>query len=80
MLSECTCTERLVQVSRGGSVPALTELGSQLAVCCLFIVQHLQRLMEKMNGYSCHKRLTPLSRNSVCTNVHEGAQPWWLIT
>lgn len=40
----CTCTERLVEVSRGSSVPALVEFGSQLVVCRLFIIQHLQRL------------------------------------
>lgn len=41
---ECTCAEGLVQISRGGSVPALAELGSQFVVCRLFTVQHLQRL------------------------------------
>lgn len=46
MLSVCvrTCTEGLVEVSRGSSVPTLVEFGSQLVVCRFFIVQHLQRL------------------------------------
>lgn len=39
-----TCTKGLVEVSRGGSVPALVELSSQLVVGRLFIIQHLQRL------------------------------------
>lgn len=42
----CTCSQRLVQISRRRSVPALAELGPQLVVRRLLAVQHLQRLKE----------------------------------
>lgn len=41
-----TCAERLVQISRRRSVPALAKLGPQLVVRRFLAVQHLQRLNE----------------------------------
>lgn len=43
-LSVRTCTKGLVEICRGGSVPALVEFSSQLVVGLLFVVQHFQRL------------------------------------
>lgn len=42
-----TGSKGLVEVSRGSSAPALVELGPQLVVGRLFIVQHLQRLKDE---------------------------------
>lgn len=42
-----TASKGLVEVSRGSSAPALAELGPQLVVGRLFIVQHLQRLKDE---------------------------------